>query len=167
MITAITQYTLVSPVPEASRYKVWEWLNFYAHQTLDTASPQSLDDFLRKDELDRLNGGKTYGILRHVHLVGAVWFENAGDNIGLGHLVFDPSRDIERISRADKVENVTKAIHESGFRKIVWSFYADNTPFRLFLERCGASHEGLLRKHVHRGKELVDVTLMASFPEGR
>jgi RimJ/RimL family protein N-acetyltransferase len=83
----------------------------------------------------------------------------------MGHLVFDR----EGLTSKEKLEltrDAIKRMFKAGARKIIWHLYADNRAFNIFLTKLGAEHEGTLRQGTRRNGELVDVVMMASFPEG-
>lgn len=159
--------SIISPCSQSDLPFVWQWLNHYAKETLDERSPKTLSEFLAKEKRDIENGSKSYSVLIDGQMRGAVWFENIGDDVGIGHLVFDPAN---RVATKDKMRAVRQAIAETfaaGFRKIIWQFFADNRAFHVFLKRLGAEHEGIFRKQARRGDEWVDAVFMASFPEDK
>ena len=156
---------LVSPAPEDCYLNIYQLLKLeFAHQTIDSRAPRTFGEFNRKAQQDLEDGGMTFAVLKEGLVMGGVWFEAIGDGQCLGHLVFER----QGISSTEKLQASRQAIEElfaSGFRKIVWTFFADNRAFRIFLKRLGAKHEGLLRQHLRRGDELVDAEIMASFPK--
>lgn len=157
---------LVSPVPVQLYVRIWFLLKeMFPMQMIDSRAPQTAEEFVEKAVNDQLAGGKSYAALKEGQFIGAVWFENVGDGIALGHLVFER----ENVSSNEKLEaarTAIKGVFGAGFRKIIWSFFADNRAFRVFMKRLGAEHEGLFRKHYQRGQEWIDAEFMASFPEG-
>lgn len=158
------EFSIVSPCPNSDLPQIWKWLQFFAKETLDEKAPKSLEEFLLKENFDRHNGGKTFAVALDGHLVGGIWYEAVGDGMAVGHLVFDPGH---TLSTSGKMQAVRQTLKEAGFRKIIWTFFADNRAFRVFLKRLGAEEEGLFRKQVRREGELVDQAFMASFPEAK
>lgn len=143
---------------------MWKWLSHFSKETLDTNAPESLKEFLDSEQLCRKNGGKTFSIHQDRDMVGAIWVENIGDGICVGHLVFDPEH---TISTSEKIQASRKVLGEifKSFRKVMWAYFADNRAFNVFLRRMGAIEEGVFHKHVKRGSDYVDQAWMASFPE--
>ena len=154
---------LVSPAPEDCYVDIYRLLKEeFSHQTMDVLAPKTFGEFNRKAKQDLENGGMTFAALKDGIVMGGVWFEAIGDGQCLGHLVFER----QGISSTEKLQasrQAIKALFDEGCRKIVWTFFADNRAFRIFLKRLGAKHEGLLRQHLRRGDELVDAEIMASF----
>jgi hypothetical protein len=111
-----------------------------------------------------MSGGKTFCIHNDGVMVGAVWVENIGEGIGVGHLVFDPGHTISTSEKIHASRLVMREIFQY-FRKVMWAFFADNRAFRVFLKRMGAIEEGIFHQHVRRGSDFVDQAWMASFPE--
>lgn len=155
-------FSVVTPCPASDLPQVWKWLQHFAQETLDEKSPTSLHEFLLKESTDRLNGGKTFAVSCDGKLVGGIWYEAVGDGMAVGHLVFDPGH---TLSTSGKMAAVRQTLKMAGFRKIIWTFFADNRAFRVFLKRMGAEEEGLFRQQVRRNGNLVDQAFMASFPE--
>lgn len=155
---------ITTPCPSEKLPLVWEWLSHFSRETLDTNSPQSLDEFLKSESLCRISGGQTFSINSEGVMVGAIWVENIGDGVGVGHLVFDPGH---TISTSEKIQASKKVMREvfKSFRKVMWAFFADNRAFHVFLKRMGAIEEGIFHQHVRRGSDYVDQAWMASFPE--
>lgn len=156
---------LVSPAPESCYPTIWALLQEFAHQTLDSAAPKTLEGFIEKARMDLEAGGKTYAVYKDGELAGGIWFESVGDEMCLGHLVFDR----EHLSSAEKLSAARAAVNEvleNGCRKVIWSFLADNRAFRVFLKRLGAEHEGVFKQHFRREGKLVDAEFMASFRPG-
>ena len=160
-----TGIELISPAPEDCYFDVYRLLKEeFAFQTLDSGAPATFGEFNRKAKQDLENGGMTFAVYKEGLFAGGIWFETIGDGQCLGHLVFER----KGITSTEKLQASRQAIEElfaSGFRKIVWTFFADNRAFRIFLKRLGAKHEGLLRQHLRRGEEFVDAEIMASFPK--
>lgn len=156
--------SVTTPCPSSNLPLVWEWLSHFSKETLDTNSPKSLIDFLESEEPCRENGGKTFSIHSDGVMVGAIWVENIGDGIGVGHLVFDPGHTISTSEKIQASKLVMREVFKS-FRKVMWAFFADNRAFRIFLKRMGAIEEGVFHQHVRRGPDFVDQAWMASFPE--
>lgn len=142
---------------------VWAWLNEWRRNTIDDHSPQSFEQLVEKHRADQVSGGKGYLVLAGERPVGAVWFENMGDGIFSGHLVFT-RRSVSMAETTEAVRQALATLFSNGARKVCWLFFADNVVFRRFLKRVGAVEEGHLRKHTRRGGEIVDMQLMASFP---
>ena len=157
------EITLVSPPPESYYPVVWKLLQIFSYQTLDSFSPNNLEEVIEKSKQDDENGGLTFAVMMNGEVVGGVWFEATGDDMCLGHLVFE--RDI--LNASEKLQATGRAVRlafKSGFRKIIWSFFSDNRAYRLFLSRLGAEYEGTFKQHARRNGELVDADFMASFP---
>lgn len=157
---------IVSPCPPENLPTVWEWLSHFSKETLDSNAPKTLDEFLSNEKLCRERGGKTFSISKEEKMIGAIWVENIGDGICVGHLVFDPGHTIPTSEKILSSRIVLKQIFES-FRKVMWAYFADNRAFHVFLRRMGAIDEGIFHKHVRRGSDFVDQAWMASFPETR
>jgi RimJ/RimL family protein N-acetyltransferase len=159
------QFRIVSPFPEEYVPRMWTWLEEFRRQMLDDYCPQTLDDLKAKNRQDLANGAITYAVLdAKLKPIGAVWGEHLGDHQYMGHLVFDR----ESLTSSEKIEAARSAIARmfcDGARKICWQMFSDNRAFRIFLKRLGAEIEGNLRQATRRNGELVDVTLMASFPD--
>lgn len=143
---------------------MWDWLSHFAQETLDSNAPKSLDEFLHSEAMCRMNGGKTFCIHNDDVMIGAIWVENIGDGIGVGHLVFDPGHTISTSEKIYASKLVMKEIFQY-FRKVMWAYFADNRAFHVFLRRMGAIEEGIFHQHVRRGSDFVDQAWMASFPE--
>jgi hypothetical protein len=153
------------PLPQCYYPQLWNLLQQFSHQTLGDICPKSLDELIAKDKRDVENGSKDYIAFGTCGAVGFIWAESVGDDLAMGHLVFER----EGITSREKVEATREAIEcmfRDGFRKIMWMFFADNRAFRIFLRKVGAVEEGILRQHTRRNGALVDAAFMASFPEG-
>ncbi len=161
---AANRFELVSPAPESCYPVIWRLLQEFSHQTIDTFSPSSLEELVEKARRDLEAGGRSYAIFKDGIVVGAVWFDAAGDGICLGHLVFE-RKAISGTEKFKATRAAMKFIFSDGFRKIAWVFFVDNRAFRVFLKRLGAKREGVLRKQWRRNGEFVDAEIMASFPE--
>lgn len=155
---------IITPFPEEDLPLLWKWLKEFQHQTIDDYSPKSVEQLAEKCAKDHENGARSCGILRDGKTVGAVWCENMGDGLGAGHLVFDREAPLTTCEKLESVKMCLRVIFE-GYRKVCWAFFADNRAFRIFLKKLGAQIEGCLKQNTRRNQELVDVMLMASFPE--
>lgn len=155
---------LVTPFPEEHLPLMWAWLQEFRAQMVDDYSPHTYDEMLERNRGDLANGMKMYAMVRDGKPVGAVWGEALGDGQYMGHLVFERYT----LSTAEKLEMARDAVRQmfaDGARKICWQSFADNRAFTIFLRRLGAVIEGRFREATRRNGELVDIVILASFPE--
>ena len=143
---AADRFELVSPAPESCYPVIWRLLQEFSHQTIDTFSPSSLEELIEKARRDLEAGGRSYAIFKEGIVVGAVWFDVAGDGICLGHLVFE-RKAISGTEKFKATRTAIKSIFADGFRKITWVFFVDNRAFRVFLKRLGDLTEILYQAH--------------------
>lgn len=155
---------IVSPVPEWCYPAIWKLFQDFPREMIDSHSPKDIEAFVSKARQDRGSGGKGYVVLREQTPLGAVWFDPIGDEMCIGHLVFE-RKAITGLEKMKVSRDAVASIFKEGFRKIVWVFFADNRGFRVFLKRLGAKHEGLFKDHLRRDGEWVDAEVMASFPQ--
>jgi hypothetical protein len=158
------QTQIVSPFPEKHLPKLWAWIQEFSHQMNNDQSPKSLEELVAANAHLNASGGKAYALMLDGVPLGTVWADNLVDGMYMGHLVFDR----EGLTTQEKLSFSRTAIERmfaTGARKIIWHLYADNRAFRIFLKKLGAEVEGTLRQATRRNGELVDVTMMASFPE--
>jgi hypothetical protein len=159
------KYALVSPMPEEHFLAIWEWLGEFTEQMVNDYTPRTSEDVVAKLTLDVASGGKSYMILSDdSRPIGAVWGEVMGDEVYMTHLVFARYS----LSTPEKLALARAAVRQffaDGARKLCWAMYVDNRAFRIFLRRMGASVEGTFRKATRRNGQLVDVIMMATFPE--
>lgn len=152
---------VVSPLPKEHLDWLWKLCLDFSALMIDDHSPKNLAEAEQMHANQLANGSKQYGFLRDDQPVGVVWFDFAGDGMYLGHLVFE-----KELSTKEKLAMTHIAIarlFDDGARKIIWQMFADNEPFKRFLNHLGAHFEGLLREGTRRNGELRDVMLMASF----
>lgn len=157
---------IVSPYPEEQLPKLWGWLQEFSHQMNNDQSPKTFEELVAANRHLNASGGKAYALVTDGIVRGTVWADNLIDGMFMGHLVFDR----EGITTQEKLAFAKEAIAQmfaTGARKIIWHLYADNRAFRIFLKKLGAEVEGTLRQATRRDGELVDVTMMASFPESK
>lgn len=159
-------FSIVSPFPESHVPKMWAWMQDFTKQMVDDYSPHSLDELATKNKKDLEHGAKTYAVMVDEKPCGAVWGEHLGDNMYLGHLVFDRDN-LDSRDKLDMARAVLRHFFHDGARKICWQMFADNRAFRIFLKKLGAAEEGCFRQATRRNGELVDVIVMASFPEDK
>lgn len=160
------KYTLTSPIPrEHLSTTIWEWIQTYRRQMVNDPMPQTSDGVAALIESSMAKGGKSYFARdENGQPVGAIWGDAGEDNNHIAHLVFAR----HRISREAKLAIAKAALRQyfaEGARKLSWGIYADNRPCIAFLETLGSSVEGTLRKATRRDGQLMDVVLMATFPE--
>ena len=160
------RYTLTTPIPpEHLSTTIWEWFQTFWKQMVNDPMPQTRDGIAAWMESCTAKGGKSYFALdENGQPVGAIWGEAGEDNIHIVHLVFAR----HRLSREAKLAIAKAALRQyfaDGARKLSWAMYADNRPCIDFLKELGASVEGTLRKVTRRDGQLMDVVLMATFPE--
>jgi RimJ/RimL family protein N-acetyltransferase len=159
------RFKIVSPFPEEYYPLVWALLQEFARETMDDRSPRSLPELIEKDRRDRESGGLSYAIVGQEGVpLGAVWCEAIGDGLGIGHLVF-MRRELTSGEKLSATRAAVSMMFAAGMRKICWSLFGDNRLFHIFLRRLGAVEEGRLKDQVRRNGELVDMVLMASFPQ--
>lgn len=154
----------ISPFPEEHLPLMWKWIEEFREQMLDDNSPQSYEAMVEHSRSSLERGAKQYACLMDGVPAGMIWGEFAGDGMYIGHLVFDR----EVLSSSEKLEasrEALKLMFATGARKVIWQMFADNRAFRIFLKRLGAEIEGTLKQGTRRKGQLVDITLMASFPE--
>lgn len=165
-MTVATQakYEIVSPFPEEFLPGFWAWMQEFKNQMVDDFTPQTFEELVEKERLDRDAGGKSYGIMVEGKVVGCLWGEFVGDQVFSGHLVFD--RDSLKPSEKLEAAKMTlKQFFADGARKIRWLALSDNRAYRIFLRRLGATFEGELKQETRREGKLCDVVLFASFPD--
>lgn len=157
---------IISPYPKEHLPKLWDWLQEFSHQMNNDQSPKTYEALIADHAHLGESGGKSYALITDGVIRGTVWADNLIDGMYMGHLVFDR----EGITTQEKLAFAKEAIaamFASGVRKIIWHLYADNRAFRIFLKKLGAEIEGTLREATRRNGELVDVIMMASFPENK
>jgi hypothetical protein len=151
---------VVSPFPAEHYPKMLAWLNEFPQMGND-GTPRTLEQVAAIGEGYQ---GMSYAVMAGDTPVGAIWGEAMGDDMYLGHLVFDAT--LDAADKARMARAVVTQWFRDGARKIVWQTYPENLRFVNFLKkRLGAQQEGLFRKAHRRGGELADVILLASFPE--
>jgi hypothetical protein len=156
-------FSLVSPFPESDIPLFWKWFQDNQGAMMDDQCPKTIEELVAKNKRDLENGALTFGVMSNGKCAGAVWAENGGDGIYIGHLVFDstlPPKDKLAAAREGLVSMFAK-----GARKIVWQLYPDNRAFAIFLLKLGATTEGYLRRSTRKAGNVADLILMASFPE--
>lgn len=159
-------FELVSPFRDDHLPKIWAWLEEFPKQMVDDFCPKNFEAMAKANREQQAAGAKQYAILHDGELRGAVWGEHARDGIFSGHLVFDRYS----LSSSEKMimaRAALKRFFDDGARKIMWEVFEDNRAFKVFLRRLGAEVEGVLRQSTRRNGILMDVTLLASFPEGK
>jgi hypothetical protein len=156
---------IVSPFPEDQMEHIYGWMEEFRKQMVDDFTPQDLSAVIQRGRDAMSSGAKSYAILIDGEVVGAVWGEHLGDNVYMGHLAFDRYT-LTPKEKLSATRDAVARFFTDGARKIVWQLFTDNRPFRLFLRRLGAEHEGTMRQSTRREGKLTDVDLMASFPEG-
>jgi RimJ/RimL family protein N-acetyltransferase len=157
-------YEIVAPFPEGQLVRFWQWYEENRGAMMDDNSPKTLDALREKHRRDTLAGGLSYAIYQNGLPVGAVWGEHAGDDIYIGHLVFE--RDV--LTSAEKFAATKDALgkmFQAGARKVAWMLYPENRAFNIFLLKLGATTEGYLRKGTRKQGAVHDLLLLASFPE--
>lgn len=159
-------FTLTTPIPrEHLSTTIWEWFQTFWNQMVNDPMPQTRDGIAAWMERCAAKGGKSYfAVDEKGEPVGTIWGEAGDDNIHIAHLVFAR----HRVSREVKLVIAKAAIRQyfaDGARKLIWGIYADNEPAIAFLKQLGASVEGTLKKQTRRDGQLMDVVLMAIFPE--
>jgi hypothetical protein len=159
-------YRIESPCPDHRLPQVLKWTHDFWDQMMDDFTPKTIEEITEMNQRDIANGSLQYFFSSHDgNPLGVVWGVNGGDQVFIGHLVFER----EGVSTAEKLDMARIALgkmFESGARKIVWQLYADNRAFRIFLKKIGAEQEGYLKQGARRNGELVDTILMASFAKG-
>ena len=156
---------IISPFPESELGHLMGWMEEFKQQMVDDFTPQDLAGVIERNASGLANGLKSYAIVSDGETVGAVWGEHMGDGIYMGHLAFDRYT-LTSMQKLTATRAALAKFFSDGCRKIMWQLFTDNRPFRLFLRRLGAEHEGTLRQSTRRGGILTDVDLMASFPSG-
>lgn len=160
------KYTLTTPIPrEHLSTTIWEWFQTFWKEMVNDPMPQTREGIAAFMESCTAKGGKSYFALDEKgQPVGAIWGEEGDDNIHIAHLVFARGR----LSREAKLVIAKAALRQyfaDGARKLSWGVYADNQRAIAFLEQLGASVEGTLKKQTRRDGQLMDVVLLATFPE--
>lgn len=163
-VAVANEVEIVSPTPPEHYERVWKLLDEFRHEVLDAAAPSTLEEMIERNAKDAERGGKSFSVLKEGQFAGAVWFEMIGDGVCIGHLVFDRFA-LTGAQKMAATRNVLRMMFSDGFRKVHWAFFADNRAFRVFLKRLGAEQEAHFRQHCRRDGELVDVDIVASFPE--
>jgi hypothetical protein len=158
-------FELRSPFPDEALPGLWKMMEEFKPQMLDDWCPQTFEAMraMYHDGRQRLS----YAIYVNGEAIGWVWGDLLGDSVYLGHLTF--ARYLETLPSSEKLRMARAALRQmfrDGARKIQWHLFRDNRAFHVFLKRLGAEQEGLLRQSTRRGGELMDVIVMASFPEG-
>lgn len=156
---------IVSPYPEEQLDRLWGWIQEFSHQMNNDRSPQSFEELVKANAHLNASGGKAYALMLEGKTMGTVWADNVSDGMYMGHLVFD--RSLSTKEKLDFSREALQKMFAAGARKIIWHLYADNRAFRIFLKKLGAEIEGTLKQGTRRKGELVDVTMMASFPESK
>lgn len=158
--------TVYTPAPESMLPAVWAWMNDFSELMIDDHCPKTFDEMCLKHESDLQNGAKEYLIATDNGTpLGAIWAENAGDGMYLGHLVFS-RYDLKPEQKTEVARKLIEQMFAHGARKIIWQMFAENRPFRIFLRRLGAEVEGILKQGTRKDGKLRDIMLMASFPKG-
>lgn len=156
---------LITPFPEEHLPVMWEWLQEFRKQMVDDFCPTTFEEMVTVNQRGLDRGMKMYAAMQEGKVVGAVWGDPIGDDQYLGHLVFD--RSLDRAAKFACARAAVFTMFATGARKISWASFADNRAFIIFLRKIGAVIEGRLRDGARRNGELVDVVVLASFPEKR
>ena len=160
---AVESIQLVSP-GDGDFAKVWTLLQYFSKETIDQNAPKTFEELVDKAAAEEAAGGIQFTVLKDGEFIGFVWFENLGDELGMGHLVFER----DGVNGAEKLRATKMAVDsvlESTFRKIMWVSFSDNRAYHIFLRKAGAVEEGTFREHFRRGDAWVDAKFMASFPQ--
>lgn len=153
--------TVASPFPKEHLTRLWQLCEQFSALMIDDHSPKNQMEAEAMHAAQIANGSKQYGFIRDNELLGAVWFDAAGDGMYLGHLVFE--KELSTKEKLALAHIAIERVFEAGARKIIWQMFADNIPFQKFLDHLGASVEGRLREGTRRNGKLCDIVLMASF----
>ena len=156
-------YEITSPFPEEHLPLMWGWLAEFHDQMVDDSSPKTFAEMVEKNKRDLAAGAKVYAVLGQDRVpVGVVCAEHIGDQMYLGHLVFDRYT-LSGIEKMAATRIALRRMFAAGARKVIWQVFDDNRAFLIFLRRLGADIEGHLRDGARRDGKLVDIVLMASF----
>jgi RimJ/RimL family protein N-acetyltransferase len=157
-------FKVVSPMPEKHCPDLFRWMQEFEDQMLDDQSPHSLQETQKTWKREIETGGLQYFFKSPDGIpLGVVWGTNCGDGMYLGHLVFE--RALPTSLKLELAKAGIEHMFADGARKIIWQLFEDNRAFRIFLKKLGAEVEGTLKQIVRRRGELVNATMMASFPK--
>jgi RimJ/RimL family protein N-acetyltransferase len=155
---------VISPFPQQSLPRVWQWIESFRNRVVDDYSPQTLDAFVRKSIEDQ-GTLQTWAVYRDGELGGMVSFEKWTEHLGTAHCLFKREMWGRKTTRP-ALEQILQQIFAGSTRKLCMNVFSDNQAIIALVKELGAVTEAHYSEHTKRNGKLVAMTGLALFKKG-